>query len=139
MTQYSVEVCVFSAWLGRSSTTWHTAKEIQERLTPQAPFLRTSEEKLLLIQQAPVRQTHQGKGQLVYPSLYKLFFLLFFFIPLLALRDHCIGEIFACLTDGATHSGTVSMSAFLACHQCYCAGSSLAWGLNLWAVVCGIF
>ena len=33
----------------------------------------------------------------------------------------------------------VSMSAFLACHQCYCAGSSLAWGLNLRAVVCGIF
>ena len=33
----------------------------------------------------------------------------------------------------------VSMSAFLACHQCYCAGSSLAWGLNFWAVVCGIF
>ena len=31
------------------------------------------------------------------------------------------------------------MSAFLACHQCYCAGSSLAWGLNLWAVVCDIF
>ena len=34
---------------------------------------------------------------------------------------------------------TVSMSAFLACHQCYCAGSSLAWGLNLRAVVCGVF
>ena len=34
---------------------------------------------------------------------------------------------------------TVSMSAFLACHQCYCAGSSLAWGLNLRAVVRGIF
>ena len=34
---------------------------------------------------------------------------------------------------------TVSMSAFLACYQCYCAGSSLAWGLNLWVVVCGIF
>ena len=34
---------------------------------------------------------------------------------------------------------TVSMSAFLACHQCYCAGSSLAWGLNLRAVVYGIF
>ena len=25
---------------------------------------------------------------------------------------------------------TVSMSAFLACHQCYCAGLSLAWGLG---------
>ena len=33
----------------------------------------------------------------------------------------------------------VSMSAFLACHQCYYAGSSFAWGLNLRAVVCGIF
>ena len=31
---------------------------------------------------------------------------------------------------GATHGVTVSTSAFLACHQCYCAGSSLAWGLN---------
>ena len=40
---------------------------------------------------------------------------------------------------GVTRGVTVSMSAFLACHQCYCAGSSLAWGLNLRAVVCGIF
>ena len=40
---------------------------------------------------------------------------------------------------GATRGVTVSMSAFLACHQCYCAGSSLVWGLNLQAVVCGIF
>ena len=40
---------------------------------------------------------------------------------------------------GATHGVTVSMSAFLACHQCYCAGLSLAWGLNLRPVVCGIF
>ena len=39
----------------------------------------------------------------------------------------------------ATRGVTVSMSAFLACHQCHCAGSSLAWGLNLRAVVCGIF
>ena len=42
-------------------------------------------------------------------------------------------------THGATHGVTVSMSAFLACHQCYCAGSSLAWGLNVRAVVCDIF
>ena len=40
---------------------------------------------------------------------------------------------------GATRGVAVSMSAFLACHQCYCAGSSFAWGLNLRAVVCGIF
>ena len=40
---------------------------------------------------------------------------------------------------GATRGVTVSTSAFLACHQCYCAGSSLAWGLNLRALVCGIF
>ena len=43
---------------------------------------------------------------------------------------------------GATRGVTVSMSAFLACHQCYCACSSLVWGLkrlNLRAVVCGIF
>ena len=42
-------------------------------------------------------------------------------------------------TKGATRGVTVSMSAFLACHQCYCAGSSLTWGLNFQAVVCGIF
>ena len=40
---------------------------------------------------------------------------------------------------GAKRGVTVSTSAFLACHQCYCAGSSLAWGLNLRDLVCGIF
>ena len=47
-----------------------------------------------------------------------------------------------CNTSGAHHGTrgvTISMSAFPACHQCYCEGSSLAWGLNLRAVVCGIF
>ena len=39
---------------------------------------------------------------------------------------------------GATRGVTVSISAFLACHQCYCAGSSLAWGLTLGAVARGI-
>ena len=40
---------------------------------------------------------------------------------------------------GATRGVTVSSSVlFLAC-LCYCAGSSLAWGLNLQALVCGIF
>ena len=39
----------------------------------------------------------------------------------------------------ATRGVKVSMSAFLACHQCYCADTSLAWGLNLRAVVSGIF
>ena len=43
------------------------------------------------------------------------------------------------LTPVATRGVTVSMSAFLACHQFYCTGSSLAWGLNLRAVVCDIF
>ena len=42
--------------------------------------------------------------------------------------------IYAVMCDVA-----VSTSAFLACHQCYCAGLSLAWGLNLWTLVCGIF
>ena len=37
------------------------------------------------------------------------------------------------------HGVTVSISAFLACHQCYCTGSSLAWGLNLCTLMCGIF
>ena len=36
---------------------------------------------------------------------------------------------------GSTHGVTVSMSDFLSCHQCYCVGSSLAWGLNLRTVV----
>ena len=44
-----------------------------------------------------------------------------------------------CETIWAKRGVMVSMSAFLACHQCYCVGSSLAWGLNLRAVVCGIF
>ena len=48
------------------------------------------------------------------------------------------GSVCVC-DDGATCGVTVSLSAFLACHQCYCAGSSLVWGLNLRAVVCGIF
>ena len=43
------------------------------------------------------------------------------------------------VAQGATLGVTVSMSAFLACHQCYWTGSSLAWSLNLQAVVCGIF
>ena len=43
------------------------------------------------------------------------------------------------LIRGATRGVTVSVSAFLACRQYYCAGSSLAWGLNLRAVACGSF
>ena len=35
-----------------------------------------------------------------------------------------------------TRGVTVSMSAFLACDPCYCAGSSLAWGLNFRASRC---
>ena len=45
----------------------------------------------------------------------------------------------SCLRMDIMHGVTVSMSAFLACHQCYCVGLSLVWGLNLQAVVCGIF
>ena len=60
---------------------------------------------------------------------------------------HCMGSLgeygllWKCggYIRGATRGVTVSTSAFLACHQCYCAGSSLAWGLNLRSVVCGIF
>ena len=48
----------------------------------------------------------------------------------------CMGLL---LFLGAMRGVMVSTSAFLACHQCYCAGSSLAWGLNLRALVCGIF
>ena len=40
---------------------------------------------------------------------------------------------------GATRGVMVSMFAFPACHQCCYAGLSLAWGLNLWALVYGIF
>ena len=39
----------------------------------------------------------------------------------------------------ATLGVMASASAFLASHQCYCAGSSPARGLNLRALVCGIF
>ena len=39
---------------------------------------------------------------------------------------------------GATCGVTVSTSAFLAYHQCYCEGSSLARGLNLRDLVCGV-
>ena len=53
------------------------------------------------------------------------------------------GWILIVVTDicwcGAMHGVTVSTSAFLACHKCCCVGSSLAWGLNLRALVCGIF
>ena len=38
----------------------------------------------------------------------------------------------------STRGVTSSMSSFLACHQCYCAGLSVAWGLNLRPLVCGI-
>ena len=41
--------------------------------------------------------------------------------------------------SGATLDVTRSMSAFLACHPCYCVSSSLALSFNLWALVCGIF
>ena len=40
---------------------------------------------------------------------------------------------------GATRGVMVIMSAFLACHQYFSAGSSLAWGLNFRALICGIF
>ena len=40
-----------------------------------------------------------------------------------------VGSVVCIVSNGATRGVTVSMSAFLACHQCYCAGSSLAWGL----------
>ena len=41
--------------------------------------------------------------------------------------------------NNVTRGVTVSTSAFLDFHQCYCADSSLAWGLNLRVLVCGIF
>ena len=48
----------------------------------------------------------------------------------------CTAAFLAC--HRATRGVTVCTAALLACHQCYCAGSSLAWGLNFPAVVCGI-
>ena len=66
------------------------------------------------------------------PAIYiwgSLFFFFFLVSSYISGVHHC----------GATRGVTVSMSAFLACHQCYGAGSSLAWVLNLRAVVCGIF
>ena len=55
------------------------------------------------------------------------------------LRYYLLRSTVPVVSFGATRGVTVSISAFLASHQCYCAGSSLAWGLNLRAVVCGIF
>ena len=40
---------------------------------------------------------------------------------------------------GATYSVMVNVSALLVCHQCYCAGSCLAWGSIFRAVLCDIF
>ena len=48
-------------------------------------------------------------------------------------------SLYESLTHRATQGVTLSMSAVLACHQCYCTGLSLAWGLNLQAIVCVIF
>ena len=55
------------------------------------------------------------------------------------MHAHICMDLHVCALYRAMRGVRVSMSAFLACHQCYCAGSSLAWGLNLWALVCGIF
>ena len=44
-------------------------------------------------------------------------------------------QVLRLLLSGATRGVMVSTSAFLACHQCYCTGSSLAWGLNPRALV----
>ena len=44
-------------------------------------------------------------------------------IPLLPLCNVTLSSV--------PRGATVSTSVFLACHQCYCACSSLAWGLNL--------
>ena len=51
----------------------------------------------------------------------------------------CVKSIHWIESNGAMRGETVSTSAFLAWHQCYCVGSSLARGLNLQALVCGIF
>ena len=39
------------------------------------------------------------------------------------------------LWSGTTRGVTVNTSVFIACHQCCCAGLSLAWGSNLRADV----
>ena len=54
----------------------------------------------------------------------------------------CILEILfvGCLTHFERVSAVpVCQCVKCICHQCYCAGLSLLWGLNLQAVVCGIF
>ena len=47
----------------------------------------------------------------------------------ISLRAVCLSEDLF-LGSWRTHGVMVSMSAFLACHQCWSAGSSLGWGLN---------
>ena len=39
---------------------------------------------------------------------------------------NALGQLSRAVEKTATRGVTVSTSAFLACHQCYCAGSSLA-------------
>ena len=56
----------------------------------------------------------------------------------LEVRGHCVVLQYVGLIDGATRGVIVRMSAFLACHQWYSAGSSLGWDLNFQAVVCGL-
>ena len=69
-------------------------------------------------------------GFILWRNVVKVFILIFSFAWILRLMTlpHRL------IQAEATHGVTVSMSAFLACHQCYCAGLSLAWGLNPWAV-----
>ena len=43
------------------------------------------------------------------------------------------------VSGNGTCGVAASTSAFLSCLHCYCAGTSLAWGLNLRALECGIF
>ena len=53
--------------------------------------------------------------------------------------DYVLWEIVGAIKLFSRIPVTVSTSAFQAYHQCCCAGSSLAWGLYVRALVCGIF
>ena len=58
-------------------------------------------------------------------------------------RTECVRimhhSFFAFLCFGVMRCVTGCTSAFLACHECYCAALSLAWSLNLRALVYNIF
>ena len=73
-------------------------------------------------------------GGKIFTSFFVCLFVFFLFGARMALNPGSKRDV-----HHRTRVGRRVVSAFLACHQCYCEGSSLAWGLNFRALVCDIF